>query len=483
MNHDYIKTVFKNKLIRGSMYTVSSTVINHIISMVATIFIFTKLLSPQDYGEIINYTLWLSIFTTIVTLNLSSSVVRAKVEFGENYDSFLSSIFILGSILSVIFLLFVFIFKGSLLKVMSMNSNMLILLVINSFFMFIFNCYTIKFTATYNFKIYNRVMISYSIIAVGLSVILIKIMKSNIYYGRIYGLFITSCIFASYFYFNQIKLGKKFIQLKYWKFALCLSIPLLFHALSGTMLNYFDNIIIKHFESNNIIQKGSAGLYGFGYNIALIISILWGAFNKVWVPWFFEKMEKAEYKLIKCIQKYYVWFFTLLFISFIMVVPEFLLLIKKDYREVKNIIPIISFGYYFLFMYSFPANVEFYYKKTQYMSFGAMLSVAINAGLNILLIPIYGYGVASITTLISYIVLFLYHYVIVRFVLHETILEINIFIKAIGFSLVSVILYYRYISNIFVRYIFLIIVIGISVMLIIKNEKLKNNIMGREKND
>jgi O-antigen/teichoic acid export membrane protein len=57
-------------------------------------------------------------------------------------------------------------------------------------------------------------------------------------------------------------------------------------------------------------------------------------------------------------------------------------------------------------------KTEFFYRKTGLISLGTLLSAIINITLNIIFVPKFGYIAAAITTTISYLFLFIFHYLI-----------------------------------------------------------------------
>ena len=58
---------------------------------------------------------------------------------------------------------------------------------------------------------------------------------------------------------------------------------------------------------------------------------------------------------------------------------------------------------------------ETYKKKTAYIAIGTVGAAGLNIALNIALIPCFGGMGATIATVLSYLVLFIYHYIIVRY--------------------------------------------------------------------
>jgi O-antigen/teichoic acid export membrane protein len=71
----------------------------------------------------------------------------------------------------------------------------------------------------------------------------------------------------------------------------------------------------------------------------------------------------------------------------------------------------------FFFYYTMYVNYAFYEKKTYLISIFTIIAGGINIGLNYLWIPQYGYSAAAWTTLVSYLILFLLHYLNVRFII------------------------------------------------------------------
>lgn len=68
----------------------------------------------------------------------------------------------------------------------------------------------------------------------------------------------------------------------------------------------------------------------------------------------------------------------------------------------------------FQFVYGMYVNIEIFIKKTFQISVGTVAAAIVNIVLNYFFIPIYGYQAAAYTTLIGYIFLWLFHFIIVK---------------------------------------------------------------------
>jgi O-antigen/teichoic acid export membrane protein len=204
--------------------------------------------------------------------------------------------------------------------------------------------------------------------------------------------------------------------------------------------------------------------------MGMIVSLLWASTNKAWVPWFFDQMEKKNIAEIKQKMKYYIILFSVIVSILIFISPELVMLMSsKGFWEGLKLVPIIMVSYFFVFLYSLPVNYEFYLKKTYLISIGTFLSGFVNIALNLILIPKYGYIAGAYTTLISYIILFVYHYAIANRLSEGKLFEIKYFIYSIIFICIVVAVFYIFKSLWLIRYI--IIIFGtVFIFYVIKNK-------------
>ncbi|MBK7639629.1 MAG: hypothetical protein IPJ22_06180 [Bacteroidetes bacterium] len=99
---------------------------------------------------------------------------------------------------------------------------------------------------------------------------------------------------------------------------------------------------------------------------------------------------------------------TLITLGFILFSPEMgrILSSKNEFNDALILSPIIILGYYLLFIFDL-YNVSLFQSKKNLAITSIILSVGIiNIVLNKLFIPIYGYKIAAINTLVSFFVMF-----------------------------------------------------------------------------
>jgi O-antigen/teichoic acid export membrane protein len=122
-------------------------------------------------------------------------------------------------------------------------------------------------------------------------------------------------------------------------------------------------------------------------------------------------------------------------------------------------------------------NYAFYEKKTKYIAAITIITGVLNVLLNYLLIPKFGYVAAAWTTLISYIVLFLLHYINVKWVIKvKRITNVRIFFRPTLILILLWILHFfliTYIENYILKLILRILIFSLIFVLTYRNFKQK----------
>lgn len=278
-----------------------------------------------------------------------------------------------------------------------------------------------------------------NVVVIGLSVLFLFQLQQYQYLSKVYAQIITFCLLGGLCIVWILKDGKISIEISHIQYALAFGVPLLPHSLSRFILNLSDRLII-----NKIVGAAETGLYSYAYNIGMIVSIIVVAMNKAWVPAFYEAMrENDNEKINKVIPRcatiiYYLACMLILFTDYIG-----RLFAPQEYYSSLIIIPIIVVGYVLMFFYNVYINYSMYYKKSTIISTITMSVAAINIALNILLIPSYGYTMASVTTTISFFLMATSHYVYVKYIIKsELVLNIKKLIVSAEWVPITILGYY-----------------------------------------
>ena len=189
------------------------------------------------------------------------------------------------------------------------------------------------------------------------------LMMSDKLAGRVIGNYVVIAIVDIIFWIYIIVQGKKF-SIKMCRYACAMSLPLLVHELSGVLLNSSDRIII-----NQLCGAKKAALYSIAYTIAMVITVLLSSLNQAWVPWFFDKLEMNKIESIRKAVPKYIAGFTIGCIWLMLIGPEMVMIFGgRSYAEAVYVIPPVCLAMEIQFVYTLYVNIEFFLKKTTYIS-------------------------------------------------------------------------------------------------------------------
>lgn len=373
-----------------------------------TIPIFSRMLSKSEFGYYNNFTAWLSILTIVATLSLNTSLIRARFDFKKDLNSYVTSNLILGS-LGVMLFYFVFYFNRNIVEdIFSLDFQYINIMFLCLLFLPAYNMFQQLQRFEYKYKVVVVITLSVSIGSIVLSLFLMKFMKNTLtarIIGAQFPFFAVSLLLYIYFLIKSRK-----IKIAYWKYSLAICVPYMVHLLAGNALSSVDRVMIT-----NMCGAESTALYGMAYNIAMVVTVLWDSLNSAYSPWLGEQLNSENYKGIKKYSYGYILFFAACLIGVMLLAPEALYILGGDaYIEAKYVIPPVMLGYFFAFIYSMYVNIEQYEKKTGGMAFATVAAALINMGLNYIYIQKFGYLAAAYTTLIGYMLLFIFHYLLVR---------------------------------------------------------------------
>jgi len=399
--------VNKKALKAGVWYTASSF-LRKGIGFITTP-IFARLLTKSDFGSYSNFAVWLSICAVVCTLHLQSSVARAKFDYKDDFDGYISSITFLGTLTTAAFYAVVVLFMGFFSELLSIDPIYIHVMFIELLVAPSFDMIQAKHRIQQKYKLQVILSIFISIASTFLAVLGAFYFQNKLF-GRIMGAEITNTVFYLIVFLYVMYRGRRIIDLSAWKYAAVYSAPIIPHLLSNIILGSSDKVMITR-----MVGKEANGIYSLAYHGGLVVSTLMTSFNQAMVPWLFEKLHAGDRDTIKKVNRYYLAAFSLIVIASILLAPEIILILGgKKYEGAQYIVPPVMLGYGYKFAYTNYVNVEQYNKKTGVVSVGTLIAAGFNIIANLIFIPIFGFQAAAYTTLAGFVLLLLIHFVISR---------------------------------------------------------------------
>lgn len=391
----------------GVGYTIGNVLVRGVTFL--SLPIFTRLMSTQDFGLYTTYVSYVNILTLLSGLGLHAGFKAAKVEFSEEIDHYTSAMLTITLVYNVFLLAVAFLCREFLGTLLTFDSRIVILMFVQALASAVFSMYNSRIGLDYSYKKYLLLSAVNSISNVVLSIVLIlTINKNNPFLGRVWGTVIalgTVAVIPAFLFYK--KAGPS-LKKEYVAFGLSYSIPLIPHGLSQILLAQFGKIIIQRQVGND-----AAGIYGFAYSIAAIPQIIVTSLDAAWGPWFFESYKSGHLEEIKKRSTQYVAVFTTITGVLFCISPEVVKFMTKE--EYWSAIPLIApavLGVFFTFMYTLPAQIEYYFKKTKYIALGTMFAAVLNVILCLIFVPKLGYESAVYVTVFTYVIYFVMHMLI-----------------------------------------------------------------------
>jgi O-antigen/teichoic acid export membrane protein len=183
--------------------------------------------------------------------------------------------------------------------------------------------------------------------------------------------------------------------------ALEYSLPLVPHALAGWVLELSDRAILSRF-----VTLGEVGVYAIGYQLGAAMGIIVSAFTSAWVPILFRglaKQDPAADRELSRLATYFIFVFSFLAVGWALLSPHVIQwLLASRYAEAYRVTQIVIAAYVLNALYIIPVGLLFWKKTTWLVPLVTLGGGIVNVVLNLWLVPRVGTMAAAWDTLIGY---------------------------------------------------------------------------------
>jgi O-antigen/teichoic acid export membrane protein len=231
--------------------------------------------------------------------------------------------------------------------------------------------------------------------------------------GRILGIAIGTVSFAVLSFFWYWKYFEFRLSKKALLYAVSFGFPVVLHQIANVLHNLIDRVILA-----NLLPMEAVGHYTVAYSLATPLTLLVISFGQAFQPSFYQSMNQsktATANTIRQISHYWVLVVFLTTLAGVYIGPPILaLLVPSAYNEALSLLPLMFGSVFFGSFYYLFSPPIFYLKKTWALPLMTSVSVVLNVTLNYLLIPIWGTVGAAWSTIVSHAVFSLLAFVITR---------------------------------------------------------------------
>ena len=400
-------------MIRGLFKDLTKYFFSYIIPSLVGIIsipIITRLIPPEEFGD---YTLVLAIVAILSALAsawISASIIRFFPSYKlhdrleEFYDVIIKLIFI--SVMSILLISLIILFFTRNFFSTTLYSLMhigLLVFIVHSIFEVFLSILRAKRQLNWYsfFKIWHRMV--GIIVGIGLIIVFHWGAKGLLWGGWLSMAFALPPLYklaiGKFSFKNRNMFSPMILELINY------GVPIITVNLASWITNLSDRFVINFF-----LGSEEVGIYSVGYTISqqsiLIIAVL---FRMVSEPIGFSIWEKQGMKASQAFFTKLTRYYLLLGLPAavglsVLSKPVMRVLADPLYFSGYQIIPLIAFSFFFAGITNMFSMVIMCYKKTNLIMFGNLFTAMLNLGLNILLIPEYGYVTAALTTFIAFAV-------------------------------------------------------------------------------
>lgn len=394
-------------------YTVSNILVKG-VSLLSTP-IFTRVMTQAEYGTFTLFQSWYNIIIIFTSLNIflggyTKGLLLYRNEIEDYTASSLFQTFVLTCAWGVVYLINIDFWT----KVFNLSPILMLMMFFELVTAPAFEFWACRARFEYKYKKVVTASIFTSVLSIVLGVITVISSQHKVEARAFSDVFAKALVTAPLFVLLMLK-GRHIFKREYWKYNFAFNMPLLPHYLSNYALNQSDRVMIS-----NMIGNAQAAQYSIAYTISMMMTLVTTAINNTLTPYIYQSIDKRQEDNIKSATTPIFFLISVFSIISMAFGPEIIIVFAgKSYSDAVWLVPPISASVYFIFLYSMFSTIEYFYQKTTRIAIATMIAAVINVGLNYVFIKQYGYYAAGYTTLISYIVLSLMHYVFYRILVKD----------------------------------------------------------------
>lgn len=364
--------------------------------------ILTRYMTPEEYGRLSMFLLLISFTSPFIDINLSGSLTRKYYDRDTiNIWEYVFNSIVLLVVTSLMVGGIFWSFSKTIADLSSFPEKFLWMVIVYSF------CQSLSNIVLALWRVQNKALLfglfntTRTILNLTLSLILVVSFRLG-WIGRLYGQLIAMILFAGITIYILLK--NKWVQFRfnktYMMAALAFGMPLVPHALSGSIISMTDRYFIT-----TMIGLSATGIYSVGYQVGSLINLLTTSFNNAYVPWLFSKLTlNREDIKIKIVRFTYLYFIAIIILSLLLGVlaPGFLsIFLGRSFTQSSSYVIWVAVGYAFNGMYFMVVNYIFYAQKNNVLAAVTFATSLFNVILNYFFIKRFGaIGAAQATTIV-----------------------------------------------------------------------------------
>ena len=373
--------------------------------------IFTRLMAVEDYGATSVFATWEGVINVFATLALSGGVFNvAQVKFKDDIPAYTSSMMTLSFISSFVVYSLCVAFNLLVPGVFGLSTIYLVFMWLQTFTNLAISFWLMRRRFLYDYKSVISYTFANALLSPSIAICAILLFPSAPAMAKVVGAGLPGVVIGTMFVVLNYVRGRRVVDLRYWKYALKFTIPLVPYALSGTILNSSDRLMV-----NSMVGKAEAGICSVSHSITGLVTIITQSINYSLIPYTMRSIKDKTFNNLKNVILACVGLASVVCFGVMMFAREGILIFAtEDFLDAVALIPPLTLATLFCFVIGILGNIMYYYEKTWPRSAVTIICAVLNMGLNYVGIINWGYVATAWTTMICYFIQLTAYYFIVR---------------------------------------------------------------------
>ena len=234
---------------KASLWFVICAVLQKGIATITTP-IFTRIMTPEEYGQFNVFTSWQGIVSVFVTLNLNAGVfAQGVVKFDKERAVFVSALQGLCMLLCCIWTVIYLLAESFWNQLFGLTTIQMLSMLLMIWLSAVWGFWSMTQRVDFLYRKVVALSLIMSIMTPALGIFMVLNADDKVT-ARILSILIVQLLLYTGLFFIQMQRGKTFFSGHYWRYALAFNIPLIPHYLSGVILASSDRIMIQQMVGN-----------------------------------------------------------------------------------------------------------------------------------------------------------------------------------------------------------------------------------------
>ena len=392
----------------GFWYTVA-TFLTRGIAFITTP-VFARTMTKADYGEFSNFASWQATLLIIVSAELYNTLSRAYYDYKDDFNQYISSITIGSCFLSTFFYLLFISFGNEIYRFINIPPQYVHIMFFTMLCMSCRSIFLARERTLYRYKTVVLISVFGTLLPTIISVIMVCIADPSFQLSaRIYGFYVPSSMVGFTCAVFLILKGHTF-HFEHVKYAFKIAVPLLVNYLTIYLLTSTSVIITK-----SVLDNEQAAIVSIATSVIHILTALFQALSGALTTWVMDNLEQKKYEKMYKELTIYTLGISALAIGVILVAPEVVYILGgKTYMEAVRLIPFFVLSVLLQSMMTVFTIILTYDKNIKETAIVAAVIAVVSIISKIYFLPITGLQTVSAVNAISFLLLFIANYFLVK---------------------------------------------------------------------